>query len=68
MLIRKTVLSLTLFTTLFTAIQESQATLLSISQTPLVLSDSVPPNLILTLDDSGSMRFSFIPDAIGQET
>lgn len=42
----------------------AQASLLNISQKPLVLSDSVAPNLILTLDDSGSMRWAFVPDNI----
>lgn len=60
--------SLLTFGLLFAGIQSAQATLLNISQRPLVLSDSVAPNLILTLDDSGSMRFGFVPDAIGQET
>ncbi|WP_263140376.1 PilC/PilY family type IV pilus protein [Pseudomonas sp. RIT-PI-AD] len=45
-------------------IPQAQATLLDISQKPLVLSDSVAPNLILTLDDSGSMRWAFVPDDI----
>lgn len=60
--------SLLTFSLLFSGIQSAQATLLNISQKPLVLSDSVAPNLILTLDDSGSMRFGFVPDAIGRET
>lgn len=34
----------------------------AISQSPLSLTVGVPPNLILTLDDSGSMRWAFIPD------
>lgn len=60
--------SLLTFSLLFSGIQSAQATLLNISQKPLVLSDSVAPNVILTLDDSGSMRFGFVPDLIGQET
>ncbi|SFM21043.1 pilus assembly protein [Halopseudomonas yangmingensis] len=38
---------------------------LDVSQQPLMLVDSVPPNLILTLDDSGSMRWAFVPDSMG---
>ncbi len=63
----KTLASLLTFSLLFGGIQAAHATLLDISQKPLVLSDSVAPNLILTLDDSGSMRFGFVPDLIGQE-
>lgn len=37
------------------------------SQNPLFLSESVPPNLIFTLDDSGSMRWAFGPDEVGRE-
>lgn len=39
---------------------------LDVSQQPLMLVDSVPPNLILTLDDSGSMRWAFVPDSMGK--
>jgi len=56
--------SLLTFSLLFGGIQSAHATLLDISQKPLVLSDSVAPNLILTLDDSGSMRWAFVPDDI----
>lgn len=38
-----------------------------ISQKPLSLTEGVAPNLILTLDDSGSMRWAFAPDLIGRE-
>lgn len=43
----------------------AHAAALDVSQQPLMLVDSVPPNLILTLDDSGSMRWSFVPDSMG---
>lgn len=36
----------------------------SVSQSPLSLTMGVPPNMLLTLDDSGSMRWSFAPDSI----
>lgn len=43
-------------------IQSSHATLLDPAQSPLILSESVAPNMIFTLDDSGSMRFARVPD------
>lgn len=48
----------------FSAVAQAQATLLSPAQSPLILSESVAPNLILTLDDSGSMRWAYTPDNI----
>lgn len=36
----------------------------AISQSPLNLTIGVPPNLILTLDDSGSMDRAYVPDSI----
>lgn len=59
----KTALSLTISTTLLAvSMQSAQATLLTPSQTPLILSESVAPNLILTLDNSGSMFYARVPD------
>lgn len=37
----------------------------AVSQDPLILVEGVAPNMLLTLDDSGSMRFAFSPDNIG---
>lgn len=37
----------------------------AVSQQPLMLVESVAPNLIFTLDSSGSMRWGFAPDSIG---
>lgn len=37
----------------------------AISQQPLMLVESVAPNLIFTLDSSGSMRWAFAPDSMG---
>lgn len=34
----------------------------TVSQSPLSLTIGVPPNMLLTLDDSGSMRWAFAPD------
>jgi type IV pilus assembly protein PilY1 len=35
---------------------------LTLSDTPLFLTVSVPPNIVLTLDDSGSMRRAYVPE------
>src|SRR5690606_2993244 len=43
----------------------SHAAALDVSQSPLMLVDSVAPNLLFTLDDSGSMEFAFSPDGLG---
>jgi type IV pilus assembly protein PilY1 len=45
-------------------VSHAQATLLDPAQTPLILSESVAPNLIFTLDDSGSMVWAYAPDNI----
>lgn len=37
---------------------------LSLSDSPLFLSVSVPPNIVMTIDDSGSMASAFVPDGI----
>lgn len=42
----------------------SATTQAAVSQAPLSLTEGVAPNMLLTLDDSGSMRFAFSPDAI----
>lgn len=44
--------------------QTANATLLDPAQAPLILTESVAPNLIFTLDDSGSMRWAYVPDNI----
>nr|WP_312230306.1 PilC/PilY family type IV pilus protein [Pseudomonas sp.] len=36
----------------------------AVSQTPLSLTIGVPPNILLTLDESGSMSWGFVPDSI----
>lgn len=40
----------------------------NIAQSPLMLSANVPPNLILTIDNSSSMTYSFAPDGIAWES
>lgn len=61
----RTTASLAFFGLFFSGIQQANATLLNISNKPLVLSDSVAPNVILTLDDSGSMSLAVVPDDMG---
>ncbi|MGE8500108.1 MAG: pilus assembly protein [Pseudomonas sp.] len=36
----------------------------TVSQSPLSLTIGVPPNIILTLDESGSMSWGYVPDSI----
>ncbi|MGK4339782.1 pilus assembly protein [Ectopseudomonas oleovorans] len=36
----------------------------TVSQSPLSLTIGVPPNLILTLDESGSMSWGYVPDSV----
>ena len=36
----------------------------TVSQSPLSLTIGVPPNMVMTLDDSGSMRWAFAPDGV----
>lgn len=55
-------LSSALFTTsLLVATLDAQA---SVSQSPLSLTTSVPPNVIFTFDDSTSMNAAYVPDSI----
>lgn len=62
----KTALSLATSTALLAvSMQSAQATLLDPAQSPLILSESVAPNLFFTLDDSGSMRYARVPDSPG---
>lgn len=39
----------------------------AVSQIPISLTVGVAPNLIFTLDNSGSMRWAFVPDSAGRE-
>jgi type IV pilus assembly protein PilY1 len=39
--------------------------LVAIADAPLFITVSVAPNIVLTLDDSGSMARSFVPDICG---
>ena len=42
------------------------AAALAISQTPLFITISMPPNIAVLLDDSGSMAWGHVPDALGE--
>jgi len=41
---------------------------MNLSRAPLFLNASVDPNVAVTLDDSGSMRWGFMPDRVDAET
>ena len=41
-----------------------QAQTFTIANTPQVLATAMPPNVVLTLDDSGSMASAFVPDSL----
>lgn len=45
-------------------IPQLQAAELALSDVPLFIKDGVDPNMIVTLDDSGSMSWAYIPDNI----
>lgn len=60
----KSILSALLTASMLTVAATANA---GVSQNPLVLVEGVAPNMLLTLDDSGSMRFAFSPDNIGSE-
>ena len=46
----------------------AMASTLSISQTPLFITISLPPNITVVLDDSGSMASAFVPDTLDDAT
>ncbi|MHB8455661.1 MAG: pilus assembly protein [Acidiferrobacterales bacterium] len=41
------------------------ASTLALSNSPLFLLNSVDPNIVVTVDDSGSMAWGFVPDCVG---
>ncbi|XLY89214.1 pilus assembly protein [Ectopseudomonas mendocina] len=63
----KTFGSMLVFAFYFSGFNSAVAATLNISQKPLMLSETVAPNLVFTLDDSGSMRWAFAPDDAGRE-
>ncbi|MGA4530959.1 pilus assembly protein [Ectopseudomonas chengduensis] len=48
----------------FSGTLSASAQALNVSQLPLMLNETVAPNLILTLDDSSSMDRAYVPDSI----
>lgn len=63
-LLRRTVLTSFAFGYLALTSNAIQAAALTISQQPLFLNETVDPNILVTLDDSGSMAFAYAPDSI----
>ncbi|WP_313240443.1 pilus assembly protein [Stutzerimonas kunmingensis] len=59
---KRSVLSTLAFLVFFSGSLNASAAAFSVSQKPLMLTETVPPNMLLTLDDSGSMRWAFAPD------
>jgi type IV pilus assembly protein PilY1 len=51
-----------LYGALLVLVSAPASAVINISNTPLFLAVTVPPNLVLTLDDSGSMRRAFVPE------
>ena len=43
-------------------IAPAMAATVSVDQSPLIIQRSLPPNLVLMLDDSGSMAWDYMPD------
>lgn len=62
-LLGKTLLSTLAFTLYFHGATSAYA--VQVSQQPLMLVESVAPNLIFTLDNSTSMRRAYVPDDLG---
>ncbi len=58
---RARTLSYALLGTVLLSAADAHAT---VSQSPLSLTIGVPPNIILTLDESGSMSWGYVPDSV----
>lgn len=43
-------------------VQSAMAAVVTIDQQPLIIQKTLPPNIVLMLDDSGSMSWDFMPD------
>ena len=61
---KKTFASLAVSVAFITGSSQAIAGLVQPAQSPLILSESVAPNMIFTLDDSGSMRWAYAPDSM----
>ena len=57
---------LLLCTALGMAVGEAAANTIGISDNPLQTAVGVPPNVLFVIDDSGSMEWGFLPDALGE--
>ncbi|MDO9625826.1 MAG: PilC/PilY family type IV pilus protein [Pseudomonas sp.] len=64
----KTLLSALGFTIYFSGMLSATAATLDVSQKPLILVESVAPNLTFSIDDSGSMKRAHVPDSIAADT
>lgn len=64
----KSLLSTLGFMLYFSGTLSASAAALNVSQKPLILTETVAPNLIFTLDDSTSMNRAFVPDVAGTNT
>ncbi|HSN18544.1 MAG TPA: PilC/PilY family type IV pilus protein [Gammaproteobacteria bacterium] len=58
-------LSLALLAVMATVAAPGASAAVSISQSPLFLTISMPPNIAVLLDDSGSMAWAYAPDSMG---
>lgn len=67
-LLRRPLLSSVGFFIYFSSTLTASGASLNISQQPLMLVDSVAPNLIFSIDDSGSMKRSHVPDSIAADS
>jgi type IV pilus assembly protein PilY1 len=47
---------------------DTSATALTLSQVPLFLTEGVAPNIMVTIDNSGSMKWAFAPDTMNPTT
>jgi type IV pilus assembly protein PilY1 len=63
--LRKALAALLILGSLAWTMAPAHAAPLDISDTPLFLTTNVAPNVVLTLDDSGSMSRAFTPDLCG---
>ncbi len=60
------VVSVLAFCTLYGGLADVKAVPpnMNLSKAPLFLNSAVDPNLVMTFDDSGSMQFAYLPDAV----
>ena len=61
-LLPKLVVASIMWGALHTALEASP---INVSQTPMFLTVNITPNLAMTIDDSGSMTWAYVPDSIG---